>query len=200
MQQIPSVPPRQRSVVNLKELHECRDDVPSLITRGAWSIPAVMWSDIVEVRRTCVLIQNSSCAAILSGFRVVIPSACSYKPHQRDDSQGVGWSGIRHCSFGLAGKNRLDLIRISYTCPCVAHEPGNEQAFKRAQPNTPSPIGETVAITGETSSPSWREAFKDYSRRAAKVAAERGTFTALRYSCVLKRFWQVGVRSTMPSP
>eukprot|EP00903_Cladosiphon_okamuranus_P014653 g13587.t1 len=102
MRQIPpSVPSRQRSVVNLKELHACHDDNPSLITRGAWSIPAVMWSDIVE-------------------------------------------------------------------------------AFKRAQPDNPSSTGEMASVSGETSFPSWREDFKAYSRRAVKVAAERGTFTALR--------------------
>lgn len=47
--QIPTGPPRRRSVVELHELHRFQDDIPPLIIRGAWCIPAVMWRDIVKV-------------------------------------------------------------------------------------------------------------------------------------------------------
>lgn len=47
--QKPSGPPRRRSVLELQEMHDCEDDIPALIIRGAWSIPAVMWRDIVKV-------------------------------------------------------------------------------------------------------------------------------------------------------
>ncbi|CAM9397930.1 unnamed protein product [Ectocarpus fasciculatus] len=99
LKQIPQGPPHGHSVLEDEELHEYRDSIPPLITRGVWTIPAVMWPDIVK----------------------------AYKRGQPDNPEGYCCCGRQH--------QRL---------------------------------------------PSWRDDFKHYSRRGAKVAAKRGDFTALR--------------------
>ncbi|CAM9233322.1 unnamed protein product, partial [Ectocarpus sp. 12 AP-2014] len=48
LSQIPPGPPHDRCVLDDEDLHECHEHVPPLITRGAWTIPAVMWPDIVK--------------------------------------------------------------------------------------------------------------------------------------------------------
>ncbi|CBN74319.1 Transient Receptor Potential Channel. Partial sequence [Ectocarpus siliculosus] len=99
LKQIPQGPPHGRSVLKDEELHEYHDNIPPLITRGAWTIPAVMWPDIVK----------------------------AYKRGEPDDREG-------YCCCGRQHQRLL----------------------------------------------SWRDDFKHYSRRGAKVAAKRGDFTALR--------------------
>lgn len=70
-------PPRQRSVVERQDLHNCRDVIPPLITRGEWCIPAVMWRDIVEVRQTLLtalrIIGGSHDALALKLMRIFDP-------------------------------------------------------------------------------------------------------------------------------
>ena len=60
------------------------------------------------------------------------------------------------------------------------------KAYKRAQPESDSQQGSDAAGGGENAEKdalqSWRNDFKGYSRRAVEVAAERGTFAALRLS------------------
>eukprot|EP00903_Cladosiphon_okamuranus_P014652 g13586.t1 len=104
--QIPKGPPRRRSVVERLELHECQDEIPRLITRGAWTIPAVMWRDIVKAYKRA-------------------------QPESEDSQQGPNATN----GEGAAEKKSLQ---------------------------------------------SWRRDFRGYSRRAVEVAAERGTFAALR--------------------
>lgn len=53
-EQIPTGPPHQLYVVEQRELHESEDCTPRLIEAGPWVIPAVMWRDIVEVRRAAL--------------------------------------------------------------------------------------------------------------------------------------------------
>ncbi|CAM9267068.1 unnamed protein product [Ectocarpus sp. 4 AP-2014] len=99
LKQIPQGPPYGRSVLKDEDLHEYHNNIPPLITRGAWTIPAVMWPDIVK----------------------------AYKRGKPDDPEG-------YCCCGRQHQRLL----------------------------------------------SWRDDFKHYSRRGAKVAAKRGDFTALR--------------------
>lgn len=60
------------------------------------------------------------------------------------------------------------------------------KAYERALPESDSQQGEDDGDSGgnaeRKSLRSWRNDFKGYSRRAVEVAAERGTFAALRFS------------------
>lgn len=56
LEQIRHGPPRRHTVAERQELHEYQEEILPLTIGCAWSIPAVMWPDIVQVWQESVFL------------------------------------------------------------------------------------------------------------------------------------------------
>lgn len=70
------------------------------------------------------------------------------------------------------------------------------KAYKRGKPSSQRET-DNPELPEEFSLASWRQEFRGYSRRAVMLAAERGTFTALRYLSCFRLFFVVGINSVL---
>ncbi|CBN74318.1 Ankyrin Repeat Transient Receptor Potential Channel [Ectocarpus siliculosus] len=107
--QIPSGPPRRRSVLELQEMHDCEDDIPALIIRGAWSIPAVMWRDIVKAYQRAQL-----CSPDATSRGVPQPLRINPLPSWRDEFKGYSRRAVKEAAKRGTFRSLRDLVQEGF--------------------------------------------------------------------------------------